>query len=110
MTGWIWWAIGAFGISGTILVIIGFAIGWPILIQFFIGTKIGRICLVIGAAILTAFGIYAKGQAAGRAAERARPKALTAKEVANAAAERVRIDALTDAQVDAELAQWSRKE
>ena len=105
MTSWIWWAVATFGIGGVILGALIFMGLWPAIV----GTKIGRLALMVTAGALAVFGIYLKGRAEGRAAERARLKALTAKEVANAAKERARIDALTDAQVDAELAKWDRK-
>lgn len=104
MTGWLWWLLGTLGIGGTIVLIVGFTVGWPVLI----GTRLGRIGLAIGAGIIAILGIYAKGRAEGRAAERARLKALTEREVADAAAERARIDALTDEQVDEELSEWDR--
>lgn len=105
MTHWLWWLIGTVGLGGALLTLAVFVVGWPAII----GTKAGRVLLAIGVAILVALGMYAKGKAEGRAAERARLAALTAKEVANAAAERKRIDALTDEQVDAELSKWDRK-
>ena len=99
------WIVGTLGIGGTILLIVGFTVGWPVLF----GTKLGRLALAIGAGLLAVAGVYAKGRAEGRAAERAKLKALVEKEVGVSAAERARIDALPDEQVDAELAKWNRK-
>ena len=104
MTGWLWWLIGTLGVGGTLLLIAVLVFGWPALI----GTKIGRLALAIAAGALAVFGIYLRGKAEGRAAERAKLKAITEKEVKDAAAERARIDALTDAEVDTELAKWNR--
>ena len=100
----VWWLIGTLGVGGTLLLIAVLVFGWPVLI----GTKIGRLALAIAAGALAVFGIYLRGKAEGRAAERAKLKAITEKEVADAAAERARIDALTDEQVDEELALWNR--
>jgi hypothetical protein len=107
MSDLIWWAIGAIGLGAVLGAILIF--GWPVVVQFFLGTKIGRILLMVAAAIAAVFGVYLRGKAKGRAAERAKLKKLTEKEVSNAAKERKRIDGLTDAQVDKELAKWDRK-
>lgn len=102
---WVWWAVGTFGVGGVVLIGAVLIFGWPAVI----GTRIGRIVLAIGVAIVAAFGVYQTGRAKGRAAERAKLKALTEKEVGVSAAERKRIDALTDEQVDEELGKWDRK-
>lgn len=105
MSSWVWWAIGTLGLGGTLLVVAGFVVGWPVLL----GSKIGRIAIAVGLGVLAVLGFAAQQRAAGRAEERARLKALTEKEVAGAAAERRRIDSLTDNQVDEELSRWDRK-
>ena len=106
---WIWWAIATFGVGGALLAVVILIVGWPVVLQFFIGTKIGRGLLFVGGLIATGFALYVKGQAAGKAAEVAKLNAQTAKEVNVAAAESKRIDAQTDTQTDAELAKWSPK-
>ncbi len=106
---YVWWAIGTFGVGGAILLVAILIVGWPVVLQFFIGTKIGRGLLFVGGLIATGFVIFAKGQAAGKAAEVAKLNVQTAKEVNVAAAESKRIDAQTDTQTDAELAKWSPK-
>jgi hypothetical protein len=108
MSDLFWWAIGGFGL-GIPLLLVGAILffGWPVVAAILI--RYWKILLPVGLAILAALGLYAKGRAEGRAAERAKLKKLTEKEVANAAKERKRIDGLTDAQVDRELAKWDRK-
>jgi hypothetical protein len=102
---WVWWAIGTFGVAGSLLIVAVLIFGWPVIV----GTKLGRTLLLIGTAGLGVIAIYAKGRSAGRAAERAQLKAKISREVADAKKEKARIDALTDEQVDAELAKWDRK-
>ena len=105
MAHWLWWLVGTLGIGGALLLGAVLIFGWPVII----GTKLGRLALAIGAGVLAVLGVYLKGRAEGRAIERARLKALTEREVADAAKERARIDALTDEAVDAELSRWDRK-
>ena len=101
---WLWWIVGTVGLGGALLIGAVLIFGWPVII----GTKIGRMALAIGAGALAVFGVFLKGRAQGRAAERAKLAKLTEKEVKNAAAERVRIDKLTDEQVDKELSKWGK--
>jgi len=104
MTHYIWWIIGTVGIGGALLGLAVLIFGWPVIV----GTKVGRMLLAIGGAILAALSIFAKGKAKGRAAERERLRQLTEKEVKNAVRERERIGKLTDEQVDEELAKWEK--
>lgn len=63
----IWYLIGLVGFGGAILVLIGFLMGWPFIINFFLYTKVGRgIALVVGVIItILTFGAVQrkKGQA-----------------------------------------------
>ena len=101
---YIWWIVGTVGIGGALLGGAILIFGWPVII----GTKIGRMALAIGAGVLAIFGVFLKGRAQGRAAEREKLRALTEKEVKNAVTERKRIEKLTDEQVDKELAKWGK--
>lgn len=96
---WIFWAIGAFGVSGVLFGGAVLVLGWPVVA----GSRIGRIAIaiVVGAAMI--YGLYLRGKREGRKAERAKLKRLTEKEVANAMAEADRIDGLSDDDVDREL-------
>ena len=99
---YIWWIIGTVGIGGALLGGAILIFGWPVIV----GTKIGRMALAIGAGALAIFGVFLKGRAQGRAAERAKLAKLTEKEVKSAAKEKARIAKLTDEEVDKELAKW----
>jgi hypothetical protein len=109
MNDLIWWVVGVFGLGGALALGAVVIFGWPVVVQFVVGSKIGRILLTVVAAVIAAFGLYLKGRSEGRAAERARLKKITEREVSSAAWERKRIDALSDAQVDKELQKWDRK-
>lgn len=104
MSSWLWWTIGTFGLGTCILAAVGFIIGWPAII----GTKTGRVLLVITTAGIGAVALYREGVRKGRVVERARLKARIGKEVKDAQAERDRIDRLSDADVDRELSTWVR--
>jgi dephospho-CoA kinase len=101
---WLWWLIGTLGVGGTVLALAIFFLGWPAII----GTRAGRMLLIIGTAGLGAVALYLKGRSVGREAERAKLKAKIGKEVVNAKKERDRINNLTDEEVDRELAKWDR--
>ena len=109
MSDLIWWAVGGFGLSGVLLVGAILIFGWPVIVQFFLGTKIGRILLMVAAALAAVFGVYLKGRSEGRAAERAKHEKQTKKEVAAGAKRRKSIDALPDDEVKKRLRRWTKK-
>lgn len=104
----IWWAIGTLGIGGALFAGAVLFFTWPVVVQFFIGTKIGRALLFVGGLFVAAFAIFAKGEAAGKAAaaakaEQARQDAIKARKNTDAT-----VDALTPDQRKSALDKWLR--
>lgn len=103
---WLWWIIGTLGLGGALLAGAVVVFGWPVII----GTRAGRMALMIAGAAGAVLMVYLKGKREGRKAERNYLKRKTAKEVDHAEAESERIDGLSDGDIDRELLErWSHK-
>ena len=73
----IWWVIGIFGVSGTLLIGAILIFGWPVIV----GTRIGRMLLAIGAGAAAIFGVYLKGRSEGAQSEKDKAAIRHAKNV-----------------------------
>ncbi len=95
MTGTLWWAIGAFGLGGVLLIGAGLVFGWPIII----GTRIGRMALAIAAGAAAVFGVYLKGRAEGAESVRKKQREASDRNREIASGEKERTEGRTDAEV-----------
>ncbi len=109
MSHFLWWLIGFAGVGGTIAIVAGFLIGWPVVIQFFIGTKIGRMLALIGAAVLAIGFALLKARSQGAAAERQRQKDENDAFLKEQAKRDAVIRGSTDAALDDRLREHPRK-
>lgn len=89
---WLWWAIGAFGVSGVLLMIFG----WPVII----GTKLGRMALAVGAGIAAGFTLLARARRQGADAERERQRKEDERFIEQDRQSDARIDRATDDELD----------
>jgi len=96
--------VGVIGVAGVLL-LLGM---WPVVASFLIGTKLGRIILVIGAFLLALFWAYISGKRTGAKREIGKQKVRNFR----AAQKRVNSDAkirtMPMAKRRAELAKWVR--
>jgi hypothetical protein len=97
--GWIWWAVGTFGVGGILLIGAGLFFGWPIVI----GSRLGRAMIAVLAAIAAAFTLRAKWRGEGAKREREKQREASDRNRGIAREERERSEARTGDEISERL-------
>lgn len=95
----IWLLIGTFGLGGALLIGALLVFGWPVII----GTKLGRMLLAIGGAILFVITVFLKGRAEGEKVAKAHQEKTDATFIDEEARYRDELSHMSDDELDSLL-------